>query len=241
MNVGLTGGRRESDAAEKLFKFLIVVDGHGDVGGADTHGFVVTSGISRELKNLSDEVLNDRGKIDDGPGADATLACMSRVVLHDILADTRRCKLKTSAGRSGDGLGSVLLRTMTCIFNGGCKLGDCLGALGNGMFGKLSGKTRTDGRLNITSRQHGATADATELVGTFDQSLDEVMAQRVGLGHSSRADASVRMNLLQDLVDVGLVAIKRLLLGRTLLGRTLLGRTLAFRCGHCVFDDDYYV
>ena len=71
MDVGedTTGG--DGDGAQQLGELLIVADGQLDVAGHDAGLLVVAGGVAGELKNLGGEVLEDRGEVHGGTGADA--------------------------------------------------------------------------------------------------------------------------------------------------------------------------
>ena len=64
-----TGG--DGDGAQQLGELLIVADGQLDVAGHDAGLLVVAGGVAGELKNLGGEVLEDRGEVHGGTGADA--------------------------------------------------------------------------------------------------------------------------------------------------------------------------
>ena len=86
-------------------------------------------------------------------------------------------------------------------------LGHSFGALANCVLAQLSGQVKADGSL------HFATGDGVFLVvvsqsgGLRGDTLEDVVDERVHDAHGLAGDASVGVNLLQDLVDVDGVAL----------------------------------
>ena len=114
-------------------------------------------------------------------------------------------------------------------------LGDSLGSLGNSVLGKLSRKDKTDSGLDLSGRKSRLVVEAAELSSLSSDTLEDVSDERVHDGHSAAGDTGIRVNLLENLVDVGRVGLNALLaaLGFGLLGLLwLLGRGLGgFRLG----------
>ena len=103
---------------------------------------------------------------------------------------------------------------------GGSELGDCLGALRDGMLGKLTRKKQTNCSLDLPRRQGRLLRVSRELRGLESEALEDVVDEGVHNGHASLADAGLGMDLLQYLVDVRRVGLNALLvrLGASLLG-----------------------
>ena len=81
-------------------------------------------------------------------------------------------------------------------------LGDGLGALRDGMLGQLTGQEQPHGGLDFPGGDGGSLIVVGKTGGLCGDALKEVVDERVHDGHGFGADASVGMNLLQDLVDV---------------------------------------
>ena len=92
------------------------------------------------------------------------------------------------------------------LFGGGV-LCHCFGPLAHGVLGQLSWKKEAHSGLNL------ATADGRLLVvlgearGFTGDSLEDVVDKAVHDGHGPAGDTSVRVNLLEDFVDVDAVAL----------------------------------
>ena len=111
------------------------------------------------------------------------------------------------------------------------ELGHCLGALGDGMLGKLTGKHKADGGLDIAAAHGRALVHAAKLGCLRGDLLEGVLNKIVDDGHALLGDARLGVHLLHDLEDISLVrdnSLAALLLHRgRLLGSLLHGR------GHC--------
>ena len=95
------------------------------------------------------------------------------------------------------------------LSGGGLELGDGLGALGHGVLGKLTGKEKADGGLDLAGREGALLVVAGQTGGLKGEALEDVVDERVQDGHSALGDAGVGVNLLQHLVDVGAVLLTR--------------------------------
>ena len=71
MDVGQDATERDGHAIEQLVELLVVADGQLHVPGNDAALLVFAGGVASELKDLSAEVLEDRGQVDRGTGSDA--------------------------------------------------------------------------------------------------------------------------------------------------------------------------
>jgi len=70
------------------------------------------------------------------------------------------------------------------------------------MFGQLAGQQEPDGRLYFAARYRRPTVVVGETTGLGRNPLEDVVDEAVHDGHCLRRDARVRVDLLQDLVDV---------------------------------------
>ena len=116
--------------------------------------------------------------------------------------------------------------TRLSIYLCGGVLGDSLGALGDGMLGKLTGKDKTDGRLHIAAGHGGVAVDAAQLGGLRGDLLERVSDEVVDDRNALLGDAGLRVHLLHHLEDVGVEGLLALtaLDDRGLLIRLLRGR-----------------
>lgn len=96
MNVGQNTTLGDGDVAEQLIQLLIIADGELEVTGDDTGLLVVASGVARQLKNLSREVLEDGSEVDRGTGTDT----LGVVALAKQTVDTADGERQTSLGRT---------------------------------------------------------------------------------------------------------------------------------------------
>ena len=100
------------------------------------------------------------------------------------------------------------------------ELGDGLGALGDGVLGKLTGEHKADSSLDLPGGEGSLLVVGGKLSGLAGDALEDVVDEGVHDGHALLGDAGIRVDLLKDLVDVGAVALGALLLapGGGLLG-----------------------
>ena len=103
------------------------------------------------------------------------------------------------------------------------------------MLGKLTGKHETNGGLDLTRRESGLLVVGGKLSGLTGDTSEDIVNEGVHDGHTLLADTSIRVDLLEDLVDVGGVRFDALLGALLLvaaggllgsLGRSLLGGCL---------------
>ncbi len=95
--------------------------------------------------------------------------------------------------------------------HGSSVLGDSLGALRDGVLGKLSGENEPDGSLDLAGLKGHLLVVLGELSGLSGDALEDVVDEGVHDGHSLLGDSGVGVDLLEDLVDVGAVALDTLL------------------------------
>jgi hypothetical protein len=89
-------------------------------------------------------------------------------------------------------------------------LGDGLGAFADGVLGQLAGQQKTDGGLNLAARDRRATVVMSETRRLGGDALEDVVDEAVHDRHRLAADAGVRVDLLEHLVDVDGVALATL-------------------------------
>ncbi len=81
-------------------------------------------------------------------------------------------------------------------------LGDSLGSLRHGVLGELTGEEETDGGLDFPGGDGGPPVVVGKTAGLGGNTLEDVVREGGHDGHSLGADTSVRVHLLQHLVDV---------------------------------------
>ena len=89
---------------------------------------------------------------------------------------------------------------------GGGVLGHSLGALRHGVLGQLSGEEETDSSLDLSAGDGGTTVVVGKTAGLSCDALKDVVDKAVHDRHSLGGDTSVRVHLLQHLVDVDSIA-----------------------------------
>ena len=95
--------------------------------------------------------------------------------------------------------------------SGGLELGDSLGSLGDGVLCKLSREEEADSSLDLTGREGGLLVVSGKLGCLKSDSVKDIVDERVEDGDASLGDTGLRVNLLEDLVDVRRVAFDYLL------------------------------
>ena len=94
-------------------------------------------------------------------------------------------------------------------------LGDSLGALRDGVLGELTREEEPDSSLDLTRGDGGPLVVVSKSAGLGGDSLEQIVDERVHDAHGLGGDTSVRVDLLQHLVDVdgiGLLPSQLLLL-----------------------------
>ena len=95
---------------------------------------------------------------------------------------------------------------------GGSVLGDGLGSFRDGVLSQLSGKEKSDSRLNLP-RGDGRPLVVVSETGSFGSDpFEDIVNEGVHDAHGLGRDTGVRMDLLQHLVDVDSVRFLSLLL-----------------------------
>ena len=85
-------------------------------------------------------------------------------------------------------------------------LGDSLGALTDSMLGQLTREEETDSSLDLSAGDGGPPVVVGKAGSLSSNTLKDVIHKGVHDGHGLGRDTSVRVNLLQHLVDVDAVA-----------------------------------
>jgi len=121
----------------------------------------------------------------------------------------------------------------TARLGGGSELGHSLGALRHGVLGKLAREHEAHRGLDLAGRKGRLLRVSRQLAGLASKALEDVVDERVHDRHALLRDASVRVHLLEHLVDVRGVRLNALL-GALLAGRLLgrLGGFLGRSLGH---------
>jgi len=104
VDVGQNTAGSDGHTAEELVELLVVADGQLDVAGDDAGLLVVAGGVAGELEDLSAEVLEDRGEVHGGTGADAG----GVLALLEEAAHASHGELQAGLGRLGGGLAAGL-------------------------------------------------------------------------------------------------------------------------------------
>ena len=81
-------------------------------------------------------------------------------------------------------------------------LGDGLRAFRDGVLGQLAGQKESDGRLDFAARDRRAAVVVRQTARLGGDAFEDVVDERVHDRHGLRRDPGVRMDLLQNLVDV---------------------------------------
>jgi hypothetical protein len=91
------------------------------------------------------------------------------------------------------------------------ELSDRLRSLRDGVLGEFTGKHETDGGLDFTTAERCLLVVCGELTSFGSNTLKNIVDEGVHNGHALLGDTCVRVNLLQDLVDVRTVCFRTLL------------------------------
>nr|GMC53964.1 hypothetical protein CR513_50743 [Ipomoea batatas] len=86
------------------------------------------------------------------------------------------------------------------------EFGDSLGAFRDGVLGKLSREDKSHGGLNLTGSDGRLLVVPSQTRGLLGELLEDVVDEAVHDAHGLAGDTDVRMDLLQHLEDVDLVA-----------------------------------
>ena len=91
------------------------------------------------------------------------------------------------------------------------KLGYSLGSLRDSVLGKLSRKHKTNGGLDFSAGQSCLLVVSGKLSGFGGDTLEDIVDEGVHDRHTLLGDTGIRVDLLEDLVDVGRVGLDTLL------------------------------
>ena len=110
---------------------------------------------------------------------------------------------------------------------GGSVLGDCLGTLRHSVLGELTREEETHCGLDLTGGESLGLIVASELTSLLGDLSLNVVDEGIHHGHGLLGDASIRVDLLEHLEDVGVVRLMGLLVTLLLVTRDgLLGSLL---------------
>ena len=115
--------------------------------------------------------------------------------------------------------GEVIDWTLTCastlvqpcdrlVGRGRLEFRDGLGALGDSVFAELAREHEPDRSLDLAGRERFLLGVAAELGGLESDALEDIINKRVHDRHALLGDARVRVDLLEDAVDVGRIALR---------------------------------
>ena len=142
------------------------------------------------------------------------------------------CNVYTSWVDEALRLRATLIKACACRLRRGSELGHGLGALRHGVLGELTREHEAHRGLDLPGRKGGLLGVGGQLASFASKALEDVVDERVHDRHTLLGDASVRVHLLEHLVDVRGVRLDALL-GALLAGRLLrrlggfLGRSLS--------------
>ena len=103
--------------------------------------------------------------------------------------------------RSGDG-GEIQGTVQKSLLVGACIFGDSLGAFRDGVLGQLTRQQKTNGSLDFTGSDGGFLVVLRQTRSFSGDTFEDIVNERVHDGHGFRGNASVRMDLFEDFVDV---------------------------------------
>jgi hypothetical protein len=116
---------------------------------------------------------------------------------------------------------------------GAAKFGDSLGSFRDSVLGKFTREHETDSSLDLSAAQSRLLVVRGKLSGFRGNALKDIVDEGVHDGHALLGDTRIRVNLLEDLVNVRRVRLDTLLgTGRRRLLRGLLGRGFGRCLGH---------
>jgi len=102
------------------------------------------------------------------------------------------------------------------------ELGDSLGSFRDSMLGKFTRKHKTDSSLDFSAAKSSLLVVGGKLSSFTSNALKDIIDEGVHDGHTLLGDTSIRVDLLQHLVDVRAVGLCALL-GLLASGASLLG------------------
>ena len=92
------------------------------------------------------------------------------------------------------------------------ELGNSLGSLGNGVLGEFTRKHETNSSLDLSGRESSLLVVSGKLSSLSGDTLEDIVDEGVHDGHTLLGDTGIRVDLLEDLVDVRRVGFGTLLL-----------------------------
>ena len=90
----------------------------------------------------------------------------------------------------------------TIFHLGGGEFGDGFGTFRDGVLGQFSWEDETDGSLDFATGEGGFLVVRAQFAGLTGDLAEDVVDERVHDGHTFLGHAGVRVDLLEDLVDV---------------------------------------
>ena len=101
----------------------------------------------------------------------------------------------------------ILFRRSIARRLGRGELGDSLGSLGDSMLGQLTRQNKANSGLDLAGGDGGLLGIAGELSSLSGNLVKHVVDEGVEDAHGLGGDTSVRVDLLEDLVEVDLVGL----------------------------------
>ena len=92
------------------------------------------------------------------------------------------------------------------VYLGAGVLGDSLGSLRDSMLGKLSWQDKSDSSLDLSACDGGSLVVVSQSGCLSCNSLEHIIDKAVHDAHGFAGDSSIRVNLLENLVDVDSIA-----------------------------------
>lgn len=89
-----------------------------------------------------------------------------------------------------------------CLLGGGRIFRDGLGPFGDCVLGKFTREDESDRGLDLTGGDGGLLVVGSKLGGLGSNTLEDVIDEGVQNGHGTVGDTGVRVNLLEDLIDI---------------------------------------
>ena len=105
----------------------------------------------------------------------------------------------------------VFLFVLSLLHLGTGEFGNSLGAFRNSMLCQFTWQHQSHSSLNLTRAESGLLVVSGKFSCLTSNPFKDVIDERVHDGHTLLADTSIRVDLLEDLVNVGAVSLSALL------------------------------
>lgn len=226
VDVGQDTAVGKCNCAEQLVELFVIAHSQENVARDDARTLVVASSVAGQLEDFSGKVLHNRSQIDGSSSANTS----SIATLAKEAGNTANGELQTSARGARHGLATFCFAAASFALAstslGRSVLGDCFGALRNGVLGEFTRNDETDGGLDFTRAQRALSVVAAQTTRFGGEALENIVHKGVHDGHGATRNAGIRVHLLQHLVDVGRVSLGATLAAELLAIGANLGRFL---------------